>query len=298
MNFRRNNSGIILLSVLGVMSVLSIMAMSMGQTTQMYQQMITTTLGRTVAKAGAYAGVYYGINLMEKEPSTVDSLFQAGIQVDSKDQADKLLKGVVLSKEEQFDITIEDETRRLNLNAINEANWQIFAGLLKKHGATPMDAEEIANRLVAWMIQEKKAPLDDVTELMLATPITREVFDKIEPDLTIYPQRPMEGLKVNFWTVSETLFDVLVEYVQENQLAQNMSDFLAVAKRYRVADHSVQPDAIDIAKLQPGQHVAVTSDYRITVRAMHTLTKTKILLKAWVNKDEQGQLRVIRYQRV
>jgi len=298
MNILRNKSGIILVAVMGVMAILTVFALNGSQITSTQTRYIDKEFSRLRAMAGAWAGVNYALNLMTQHPSAVDSPWQRGVSVDSVEQAKKYFHHVVLTQQVQLEITISDQASRLNLNAINEVNQSILARLIKQHGSTQIQSDEIAAGLVEWVYKIKKTPIDDIAELLMVKGVSQEIFDKIKEDITIYPKRPLEGLKVNYWTVSDKLFQALIQDIIALGKVENVQTFLSVAQKFRTSSKKANPDAIELAMMLPGAHVPVSTDYQVVVDAYDALGKTHARVVAMINKDSSGAWQIERMNRM
>ncbi len=298
MNIRKNNSGIILIAVIAVMIVLTIVTLSAGSLVSTTMQYTQKEIARTRAMASALAGVNYALHLMQDHPSLVDTWWQSGVRVDNKEQAGKYFDHVVLSKNTQFDVDIMDQTRYLNLNALNLTNASLLSRLIVAHGFSMQQGDDIAANVIEWLTQIKKAPFDDVAELTLVKGMTKDIFEKINVDLTVYPKFPADGLVANFWTASPKFYQALVADVTATHKVENVSTFVALAQKYRTKEKPANPDGVELAMLAAGGHVPVALDYKVHVVGFDALTKTRVEVEALINKDQNGAWGIQRFNRV
>lgn len=116
-----------------------------------------------------------------------------------------------------------DEERKLNLNALTVTNDSVFKELLVVLGADETTAATIAASSVDWHDEDdrvsaapfgeegvwyesrrqpyqcKNRPFDQVDELLLVKGMTLEIFEKIQPFVTVFPKNAPR-LTINFAT--------------------------------------------------------------------------------------------------
>lgn len=297
MNIRCDRSGIILVVVLVVVSILMVFAFSAGALTSTISRYTQKEFSRTRALASAMAGVYYTLNLMRQHPSSIDFPWQSGVATESVEQGRKLLSNVVLDENVRFDVTIIDQARCFNLNALNETSGNVLAGLIKQYGFPAKQAEQIVHNAIQWVRETKKAPFDDVAELLMVDGMTQEIFDKIHTDLTVYPAEDGSGFKVNFWTASEPLLRALLEDLAVNRKNEDLTDIENIASKYRKYEVSAKPDAIELAKMATAGHVPAATDYRIHVVGIEGHENACVGLDAYVSKDPNAGWHIVRLER-
>lgn len=125
---------------------------------------------------------------------------------------------------ETFYHGLQDEERFLNINAIDAQTVRVFTELVVLLGFDEEVARTAAYSIVDWVDDNddlshqsygaeseyysglpkpylpKNRPFDSKAELMLVRGIDQQLFEAIEPYITVYP--PGEALKVNFDTAS------------------------------------------------------------------------------------------------
>ena len=298
MNIRHNNSGIIMIVVIAVMSVLIVCAVGVGETVSVMMRYINKELARTRAMATALAGVNYTVQLISLHPRKVDSWWQSGVNVASQEEARKYFYQVVLGKDARFDVAITDETRRLNLNALNEGNKKLLSRLIVQYGFSKDQGEQVAINALEWLLKIKKAPFDDITELMMVKGMSPAIFASLKGDLTIYPKRPLDGIKVNYWTVSDKLYQALIDDLTESHKAENIQTIINIAQKYRTKEKAAQPDPIELAMMAPFIHVPTATDYQVRVRGYDIPSKISVEVVATIGKGQDGAWNVERLDRI
>jgi general secretion pathway protein K len=192
---RRSERGLALVSVLWALSILSLIAASMTSTGRLSAAMERNALRRAEADRLAESAIALGIlGLLDPRPERrwrVDGVAQ-----------DIVFGGVSLR------ISIQDEFGLIDLN---QAGVELFRGLLRSTGATEVEAERLADRIVDWRssaapgsqssnaadyaaadlpYEPRKAPFQSVDELNLVLGVTPEIFSRIRPALTVHSQQP------------------------------------------------------------------------------------------------------------
>jgi hypothetical protein len=107
---------------------------------------------------------------------------------------------------------LRDEERRININTLNQQNYQILENLITYLGFEDSAAQIITASVIDWIDQDphlfnglngaeedyyldkgagyscKNAPFDSLQELMLVRGMTKEIFAALEPYITVFPR--------------------------------------------------------------------------------------------------------------
>jgi general secretion pathway protein K len=163
----KNNSGIILLTVLWTLAILSLLALSLSKSSSLDLALIRNSVGKVKAYAAARAGINYVQTLLFKNKTEIDSLYQCGIKITETQTPEKLFKTIQFDQGVHFDIVIpgadyglkdikkmayglEDEQAKINLNSIDANNYPILSQLLQQFGVSETEADDIAVAVLDW----------------------------------------------------------------------------------------------------------------------------------------------------
>ncbi|MCR4337269.1 MAG: general secretion pathway protein GspK [Candidatus Omnitrophica bacterium] len=105
--------------------------------------------------------------------------------------------------DEDPDLKIEEEDRKININALLGPQHLILQNFLENHGIEESQAREIVGHLIDWKDADqvtflpphqaeesfKNAPLDHLEELLLIPGMNLEIYQKVKQDLTIFPKQ-------------------------------------------------------------------------------------------------------------
>lgn len=186
---RRGEKGIALVSVLWVLAILSVMAAAALSTGRLFaileRNNVRTALADSVADAGVARAV---LGLLDNRP-------EMRWRVDGMPQTFAFAGGPV-------QVTVQDELGKFDLNAIDEGQ---FKSLFMSGGMSDEPAAKLAARAIAWRSEASESssaappskthtprygPYQSVDEIKLLDGMTEEVFQTIEPALTVYSKRP------------------------------------------------------------------------------------------------------------
>jgi len=271
----RNRSGFILITVLWVLAILALLALSLNKGSALELSLIRNSVGKTKSYAAARAGISYVQSLLAKEITERDTLYQCGIKRLERQTSEMIFKGIKVDNDTHFDILflgssygtannksllygLEDEQGKINLNAIDGTNYKILSALLQQFELNEKDADRIAAAVIDWhsdttevfsspqgnikgakddfyMSQSlpykcKKRPFDRIEELLLVRGVTKELFERIKPHVTVFPKYPPNGFKINFNTASNA---VIMAVVQGASTGLAQEDVKAGLIRYR-----------------------------------------------------------------
>lgn len=186
---RTGEKGIALVSVLWVLAILSVMAAAALSTGRLFaileRNNVRTALADSVADAGVARAV---LGLLDNRP-------EFRWRADGMPQTFAFAGGPV-------QVTVQDELGKFDLNAIDESQ---FKSLFMSGGLADEAADKLAARAVAWRSEASQSssasppskthtprygPYQSVDEIKLLDGMTAEVFQTIEPALTVYSKRP------------------------------------------------------------------------------------------------------------
>ncbi|MBF0490284.1 MAG: general secretion pathway protein GspK [Candidatus Omnitrophica bacterium] len=162
----KNNSGVILITVLWVLAVLSLLALSLRKGASLELSLIRNNVAELKAYAASRAGINYVQQFLSQNKSEKDTLYQCGIKWTKDQDPQKYFKDVTVAKDTHFDIValgsdygkaskgdaygIQDEQGKINLNAMDGSNFKVFSHLLQEFDIGAMDADAMAAAVVDW----------------------------------------------------------------------------------------------------------------------------------------------------
>ena len=232
------------------------LAVSVGRATRIETALTRQMIGRIQAKGYARAGLIYAIqqirlDSLDAASSSEDSLYYCGLKKDFEGSLKDVFHQPMgedgfftIGREGEYGL--QDEERRLNLNAINPQNVNAFVALLELFDVETDVAKQIAFSLIDWKdpddnlsdssygaekdyytglsrsYQPKNMFLDSVEELLLVRGMTEDIFKKIKPFVTIFPKQGL--LYVNFNTASDEVLRSLARSVASTQANMALSD--------------------------------------------------------------------------
>lgn len=249
----KNNSGIILLFVLWLLVILSMMAIGLGRRTSIDLSLAKYSVAKLKADFIAQAGLTYALGQIKKDskdPATAafDTVYQCGMKLENGQTPEDILRHILVG-EGYVDIRynskakdaeglseplygLEDETARINLNALNQQNYLVLKHLIVLLGFEEATAQAIAASVVDWQDKDaevtdaprgaededymssarpyhcKNLPFDSLEELLLVKGMTPPIFAAIKDYVTVYP-KDSKNLTLNINTASETVMVVL-----------------------------------------------------------------------------------------
>ena len=245
------------------------LAMSVAQATRIEIALTQHALGRLKAKYYAWAGLMFSMQQIRLDSSDAsssqeDTLSFCGIRKGQKESLEELFHERPIG-DGYFSCELEDEERRLNVNALTLENVNVFIALFEALEIDQNTAQTIAFSIADWEDPDhvpndpsygaedeyysgldqpfkcKNAPLDSLEELFLVRGMTPEIFEKIEPSLTIFPRQGF--LFVNINTASEKVLHALAAAVAgsaTNTTEGDVDSLVAKILDYRGADEDFQ----------------------------------------------------------
>ncbi len=240
-----NEKGVVLLIVLWVLLVLSLIAWGLGRRSSLEVSVLETYRGKLRSYAAARAGLNRMLDLLQKSPSTRDSLYLSGVTIDAaKTPADVFAHmdtghntfAMVAWRAKNYstgdnntplEYGLRDEGGRLNLNAIGIVNYPILSALLQLQGLSQPDADKLAMAIINYSginsaasnnntfmnldqsrLKPKNKRYENVLELLEVDGMTQKIFDKIKDDVTVYGNS-QTGLWINTDTANNDVIQAL-----------------------------------------------------------------------------------------
>ena len=265
-----NDSGVIMIISLWILIVLSILALGMGRRTRINLALAKYTIAKTKADYLAWAGINYVSKQMdsltaEGSEKKIDTLYRCGVYFSDDQKGQDIFKEIPL-KEGTFDIRyniynisnnqidvcygIQDEGRRINLNALDSQSYKVLSYLLVSLGVESIRADEIASSAVDWKDSDndifnapfgaeddfytsqaqayhcKNLVFDNIEEMLLVRSMDDEILKKIRGYVTVFPKQA-EGFFINVNTASEiVLKSFFYAYLDSAQASQGDADSL------------------------------------------------------------------------
>jgi type II secretory pathway component PulK len=229
----------IIMAVLWVVMILSVLTVSLSRKSTVDVALANVQLADTEHYLAAWDGFHHAVNELKRDAGSdisqsEDTLFACGLELSEADNpVDRLVSQKAgirwrIGRRERGDgdvrwcLGMEDEERRLNLNAISDHTVRIVEELIVELGFEPDAAELASRRLLDWIdpdqepshdefgledaerdsnqqVPMKNAPLDSVAELSLIHGFTPDIREALTDHVTIVPQAG--ELKFNFNTV-------------------------------------------------------------------------------------------------
>jgi type II secretory pathway component PulK len=165
MNVVKNKSGIILITVLWILAILSLLALSLSKGASLELSLIRNSVGKVKAYAAARAGISYAQHLLAKSETDKDTLYQCGIKFLTGQTPSVVFKGIKVDNDTHFDILfsgalygfpkkefygLEDEQGKINLNAIDGNNYIVLSKLLQQFDMKEGEANNLAAAVIDW----------------------------------------------------------------------------------------------------------------------------------------------------
>lgn len=245
----KNNSGIILISVLWIVAILSLLALSLQRSSSLELSSMRNSTGRARAYAAASSGIVYARHLLAKKPTELNTLYNCGIASEAREKREDLFKAIPIGKGAFADIAyqqqlgLQDEMAKINLNNIGDHNLWMLSYLLQEEAAVPRGlADNIAAAVVDWRDEDSEAmsvesaqgaeseyytalkipykpknkSFESVEELMLVKDMTPAIFEKIKSSITVFPKGVKGQSQVNLLTASDAVIKAVVNGYAKN----------------------------------------------------------------------------------
>jgi len=266
-----NNKGVVLVMVLWVLMVLALIAWGLSRRSSLEVSLLETYRGKMRSYAAARAGINNILDLLQRSPSSKDTLYSPGISFDTTKSPEDVF-GRINTGQDSYAIIqwpaqnfntgddkihlvygLRDEEGKINLNAITSSNYQILSALLQLQGLSQSDGDKLAMNIVNFtgsntqegnnsnvfmnltdsVLKSKNRPYDNILELLEVDGMTREIFDKIKDDITVYGDN-QSTLKINTDEANNDVIQAVANTASRLNPSVNAMDI--VKEAYTVRD--------------------------------------------------------------
>jgi type II secretory pathway component PulK len=266
----QNKKGVILISVLWVVLILSLVAWGFSRRSAMEVSVLDAYHGKLRSYAAARGGINYVLSLMSQFPSAKDSLYALGVTLPKDKKPQDLFahigigsgtyamvqwKALEFGNDQPLMINgLQDEQGKINVNAINEENYQILSALFELKGLSHDQSDQLALDVVAFRngkvtggnfhlteqeretaLKPKNKPYDHLLELLEVNGMTRDIFDRIKNDVSVYGEA-QNGLLVNVRTANNNVIQAVVNAAK--RMNPSMDDSSVLNQVYAIRDGS------------------------------------------------------------
>lgn len=238
--------GVILMGVLWVVVILSLVAFGLSRRSGLESALMETYQGKVRSYAAARAGLAFVLERLEQSPTLQDTLYSSGIKLEEDQTPEALFSKIKVGDNAHAEVQwpgrgftdekveawgLQDETGKINVNAITLENFQILSALFELKELSRSKADALARAVARFKIRSsdpgsaelksmnddeeevgrvkaKGRPFDDLFELLGVSGMTREIFDLVKDDLTVYGDA-QNGLSVNMHTASDEVIEAL-----------------------------------------------------------------------------------------
>jgi type II secretory pathway component PulK len=337
-----NNKGVVLVMVLWVLLILALIAWGLGRRSSLEVSLLETYRGKLRSYAAARAGINNILDLLQRSPSLKDTLYSTGTSIDPTKSPTDLFSHIATGQSAYaivqwparnfntgdnnslLEYGIRDEGGRINLNAIGAANYQILSSLLQLQDLSQSDADKLALSIVNFtgtnaqagdnnsfmnlndsILKPKNRPYENVLELLEVDGMTREIFDKIKDDVTVYGDN-QNGLWVNTDTANNDVIQAVANAAARVNPSINPTDIIAQAYAIRdgadgrsfTSDDGVSSLAGNTnpnwpAALQEG----ISGYYRARVVGVEGTSGTRTVLEAVIHHTQGTSGKIVYWQR-
>ena len=265
-----NNKGVVLIVVLWVLMVLALIAWGLGRRSALEVSLLETYRGKLRSYAAARAGLNTVLDLLQRYPSTKDTLYMTGIAIDPTKTPEAFFShidtgqnsyAIVHWPARNFNLNddkphleygLRDEEGRININAIGISNYQILSCLLELQGLSQSSADKLALAIVNYtginatasnnssfmnmndsILKTKNRHYENILELLEVDGMTQEIFDKMKDDVTVYGD-VQSGLWINTETANNDVIQAVANAAARSSPSVNAVDIANQA--YSVRD--------------------------------------------------------------
>lgn len=230
--------------ILSLWALIMLALMSISATRRVSAQMALARhqIGKTRSRYAAVAGLFYALDRIRLKRSGLkaddaDRAYACGISLDQGQTPEEIFFDQNIG-DAGFEIRImdsgcpgfEDETGKINVNALTARHEGILKILLTAQGV-PEDQARVISRSIRTKTRECQGetvssatgvPFKTPEEILLAGGMTEEIFLKIRPFITVYPQSG--PLTVNFNTAPEEVLSALAGHCTGAVTKTHISD--------------------------------------------------------------------------
>ncbi len=337
-----NNKGVVLVMALWVLLVLSLIAWGLGRRSSLEVSLLETYRGKLRSYAAARAGINTMLDLLQRSPPSKDTLYSTGISIDQTKSPQDIFSHIATGQnayailqwparnfntgdnKPHLEYGLRDEEGKINLNAIGISNYQILSALFGLKGLSPSEADKLALAVVNYtginaqvsnnnsfmnlkdsVLKPKNRPYENILELLEVDGMTREIFDKIKDDVTVYGNS-QNGLWINTDTANNDVIQAVAYAAARLNPSINPADIIAQA--YTIRDGAdgqsfTSDDGVSsIATINDPNWPAVLQEgisnyYRTRVVGVDGDSGTRTVLEAVIHHTQGSPREIISWQR-
>ena len=163
-----NNKGVVLVIVLWVLLILSLIAWGLSRRSSLEVSLLETYRGKLRSYAAAQAGINKMLDLLERAPSSKDTLYSTGISIDPTKSPADIFSHIdtgqnayasvqwvaqdfnTADNNQSVEYGLRDEGGKINLNELGTINYQILSALLQLKGSSQSDADKLAMAIINY----------------------------------------------------------------------------------------------------------------------------------------------------
>ena len=263
-----NNKGVVLIMVLWVLLILSLISWGLSRRSSLEVSVLETYRGKLRSYAAARAGINEILDLLQRSPAAKDTLYTDGINIDQTKNPADIFSHINTGQNAyaivqwsarnfragndnaQLEYGIRDEEGRININAIGMTNYQILSALFQLKGLSQSNGDKLALALINYtgtstqtnnnsfmnlnepVLKPKNKPYENILELLEVDGMTREIFDKIKDDVTVYGNS-QNGLWINTDTANNDVIQAVAYAATRLNPSTNPSDIISQASTIR-----------------------------------------------------------------
>jgi type II secretory pathway component PulK len=264
-----NNKGVALIMVLWVLLVLSLIAWGLGRRSAMEASLLETYRGKVRSYAAARAGINELLDLLQKSSSPKDTLYSTGIVLESSKSPVDVYSHMDIGQnayvsvqwpaagfnigggEPHLEYGLRDEGGRININTIGTNNYQVLSALLQLKGLSQADGDKLATAIVNYTginaaasnnnsfmnldhsaLAPKNRHYENVMELLEVEGMTKEIFDQIKDDVTVYGDF-QRGFWINTDTANNDVIQAVANAASRVNPSINAADIISQAYAIR-----------------------------------------------------------------
>ena len=264
-----NNRGVVLIIALWVVLVLSLIAWGLGRRSSLEVSLLETYQGKLRSYAAARAGLNTILDLLQRSPSTKDTLYSTGISIDPTKTPEDIFSHIETGQnayaivqwpardfntgdnEPHLEYGMRDEEGRININAVSVTNYQILSALLQLKGLSQSLGDSLALAIVNYtginatvssnnsfmnlndsVLKPKNKPYENILELLEVDGMTGAIFDKIKDDVTVYGDS-QTGLWINTDTANDGVIQAVAYATARLNPSINPADIISQAYTIR-----------------------------------------------------------------
>ena len=336
-----NNKGVVLIMVLWVLFILSLISWGLSRRSSLEVSVLETYRGKLRSYAAARAGINEILDLLQRSPAAKDTLYTDGINIDQTKNPADIFSHINTGQNAyaivqwsarnfragndnaQLEYGIRDEEGHININAIGMTNYQILSALFQLKGLSQSNGDKLALALINYtgtstqtnnnsfmnlnepVLKPKNKPYENILELLEVDGMTREIFDKIKDDVTVYGNS-QNGLWINTDTANNDVIQAVAYAATRLNPSTNPSDIISQAYTIRdgadgrsfTSDDGVGSIAsINDPNWPTALQEGVSSYYRATVIGVDGDSGTRTVLEAVIHHISGAPAEIVSWQK-